>query len=173
MSWISTASGGRFYFDTEQVVKIEDIACALGNLCRFTGQVDEFYSIAEHSVHVSHLVPPEHQLCALLHDATEAFCNDLARPFKRTLPDYMAAEDRIWRKAVAPTFGLPATLPQCVKDADMAMLKLEVELLYPPHVARDLNLPGEAASAHLHLWTPKRARFFFMQRYKELTAAAA
>lgn len=170
MAYISTASGGKFFFGAEQVVKIEDVACALGNLCRFTGQIDDFYSIAEHSVHVSHIVPPEHALVGLLHDATEAFCNDLARPFKRTLPDYMAAEDRIWRKAVAPSFGLPAELPDCVKQADMAMLKAEVEHFYPPHVAAELNLPGEAAKVHLHLWSPRHARFFFMQRYKELTS---
>lgn len=47
MSYISTATGGRFYFDAEQVVKIEDIGCALSNLCRFTGQIWDFYSIAE------------------------------------------------------------------------------------------------------------------------------
>lgn len=172
MSYISTATGGRFYFDAEQIVKIEDIGCALSNLCRFTGQIWDFYSIAEHSWHTSYLVPPEHALCALLHDATEAYCNDLARPFKRMLPDYMAAEDRIWRKAVAPTFGLPAELPECVKQADMAMLKMEVNRLYPSHVAEELNLPGEPAPRALRLWAPKQARYFFMKRYEELTLAA-
>jgi hypothetical protein len=167
--WISTASGGRFYFKRKQKVDIGDIAVALSNICRFTGQIYDFYSVAEHSWHCSYLVPKVHALCALLHDGTEAYVNDLASPFKRTQPDYVAAEDFIWRGSIAHTFNLPQILPQCVKDADMAMLKAEVKRLYPPHVSEDLYLPGPIADVGLHLWTPAFARYHFMARFNELT----
>ena len=83
--FIPTASG--LHFDYRDImrneVKIEDIAHALSHLCRFGGHVPRFYSVAQHSVIVSHLVPPEHALGALLHDATEAFVQDVVRPVKR------------------------------------------------------------------------------------------
>ena len=89
MSWITTQSGKHFDFNNLSAadICIEDISCALSNLCRFTGHVQDFYSVAQHSVHVSYLVPPEFALEALLHDAAEAYCNDISAPRKRLLPD--------------------------------------------------------------------------------------
>lgn len=172
MSWIATATGGRFYFDerlSPEHVRFQDIAIALSNICRWTGQISNHYSVAEHSWHCSYLVPPQWALCALLHDATEGYCNDLARPLKRTLPDYMAAEDRIWREAIAPAFDLPEKLPDCVKAADTAMLKREAQQFYPKELADDIAIPGPAADVNLHMWDPYYSRFYFVRRYLELT----
>lgn len=170
--YISTVSGRRFYFDDIQQdsIVIEDIAHALGNLCRFTGQCAHFYSVAEHSVLVSYTVPRELALLGLLHDATEAYCADIARPLKRLLPDYQAVEQRIWH-AIARRFSLPLEMPSEIKAADMAMLKLEVTRLLPPHCAVELDLPGPTADVGLRCWDPCRARYAFMLRYNELTAA--
>ena len=171
--YISTVSGRRFYFDDIQQdsIQIEDIAHALSNLCRFTGQCFHFYSVAEHSVLVSYTVPRELALVGLLHDATEAYCADLARPLKRLLPDYQTVEARIW-SAIAQRFDLPEILPVEIKRADMAMLKLEVTKLLPPHCAIELDLPGETADVGLRCWDPCRARYAFMERYRELTNRA-
>ena len=170
-TYISTVSGKRFYFNapTRDMIDVQDIAHALGNLCRFTGQCREFYSVAEHSVLMSRLVPAHRALEALLHDATEAYCADLARPIKNTLPGYRAMEDRIWQ-AVAYKFDLPLQMSQEIKVWDMAMLKREVEVLLPPHCAVELNLPGHSADVNLHMWSPRHARFMFLQRYRELTS---
>lgn len=172
MSYISTVSGKQFHFGDHarmvEAIDIVDIAHALGNLCRFTGQCRRFYSVAEHSVHVSRMMPGDLALVGLLHDATEAYCADLARPLKQLVPDYRAVEDAIWL-AIAEKFGLPTSMPSLVKRADMAMLKLEVDHLLPPHCAVELDLPGDRATVGLHFWNPMYAKYAFLNTYKFLT----
>lgn len=174
MSYISTVSGRQFHFGDHarmvEAIELVDIAHALGNLCRFTGQCRRFYSVAEHSVHVSRIVPRELALLGLLHDATEAYCADLARPLKQLVPDYRAVEEAIWH-AVAEKFDLPAIMPSEIKQADMAMLKLEVDHLLPAHCAEELDLPGERANVGLRFWNPMYAKYAFMNEYKWLTSS--
>jgi len=88
-----TRSGNAFYpfnpFRSE--FSIEDIAEPLAKLPRFNGHTDGvFYSVAEHSVHVSRLVKRKGgdaraQLIALLHDAHEAFIGDIPAPLKKCM----------------------------------------------------------------------------------------
>lgn len=79
MSYIQTLSGKHFnYLDIQQDdIVIEDIATALSHICRFAGHLPEFYSVGQHSVLTSHLVPQEFALEALLHDAAEAYLQDI------------------------------------------------------------------------------------------------
>lgn len=66
-----------------QDILIEDIAHALSLICRFTGHVRHFYSVAQHCILVSSLLQnPRTQLAGLLHDGAEAYFNDLAGPTK-------------------------------------------------------------------------------------------
>lgn len=82
MSYIQTLSGKHFnYLDIQQDdIVIEDIATALSHICRFAGHLPEFYSVGQHSVLTSHLVPQEFALEALLHDAAEAYLQDIPSP---------------------------------------------------------------------------------------------
>jgi len=88
--WIETVSGKKFHFldPQDDEIDIEDIAYALANLCRFNGHCDRFYSVAEHSVFVSSLLPKELQLAGLLHDASEAYLPDVASPYKDNIRVY-------------------------------------------------------------------------------------
>lgn len=170
MSWITTQSGKHFDFNniSPDAICIEDIACALSNLCLFTGHVQDFYSVAQHSVHVSYLVPPEFALEALLHDAAEAYCNDIFAPLKQLLPDYRERIGSV-EKAIAGKFGLPAHMSAEVKEADLIMLATE---------RRDLDLDDgtpwpvlegvEPAAFLLSPLNPRQSRVLFLQRFYDL-----
>lgn len=79
MSFIKTFSGKHFYYDriNKDDIDINDIAVSLSNICRFAGHLSHFYSVAQHAVLCSQLVPQEFAFEALMHDATEAYCQDI------------------------------------------------------------------------------------------------
>lgn len=168
---ILTASGISLHLTDprpEQIC-IADIAHALAHLCRFTGHTRVFYSVAQHSVHASYLVPPEHALAALLHDAAEAYIGDVATPLKALLPDYHAIERRM-EATVRAAFGLPAQLPDCVKLADLTLLATERRDLMPDTPEEWLSIKGLVPlSGRLIPLKPPVAQTLFLQRFADLT----
>lgn len=168
---IITFTGQRFWplQPEAQEVNIVDIAHALANQCRFTGHVTRFYSVAQHSVHVSELVPPEDALWGLLHDATEAYLIDLARPVKYQMPTYQIAEARL-EGVIAQAFGLPLPIPKSVKAADNVMLNTERRDLMN-NVAFDFATvqTTDMLNRRLTPWNPHTAKLAFLDRYRELT----
>lgn len=73
-------------------ISIDVIANSLSKLCRYTGNPRVFYSVAEHSVHLSHVVPKHLRRAAMLHDAPEEWVADLPHPVKVQCPQYSAVE---------------------------------------------------------------------------------
>lgn len=124
-SWIQTYTGKRFDpFDIEPMrdICIEDIAHALALTNRFTGHTPKPYSVAQHSVLVASLLPPELKLWGLLHDAPEAYFADISRPVKqhvnRTCSNILSSIELHLMHAVCERFGLPFAEPVRVKHAD-------------------------------------------------------
>lgn len=103
---------------------IEDIAHGLANTARFAGQLEKFYSVAQHSFYVAINVSKENQLAALLHDASEAYLGDMPSPFKKMLPDYKHHEDRLM-KVIAEKFGFEFPLNKEIKEMDSKFLQHE------------------------------------------------
>lgn len=126
MTWIMTRSGRHFDLlnprSTE--IKIDDIATGLSNICRFTGQLPCFYSVAQHCVMSSHIVHERFALEALLHDAQEAYVGDMSTPLKSMLPGYKEIEDKI-ESVIRSMLRLPSKQSPEVKQADLKMLATE------------------------------------------------
>jgi uncharacterized protein len=169
--WIQLASGRQFWplDPRHHEIEIRDIAHALARQCRFTGHVRYFYSVAEHSVHVSYVCDPGDALHALLHDGSEAYLVDLPRPLKR-LPEfrvYLEIEARL-QAMIFECFGLSPEMPRSVKDADDAQLDTEACALMAP-LHPDFKLTGKRGGIHPELWTPEQAESRFLKRFHELT----
>lgn len=131
---ITTRSGR--YLDlthpSPDAIDPDDIAHALGAICRFSGQTRAFYSVAEHSLLVASMVPPECRRRALLHDATEAYLQDLPAPVKALVPGYGEIEARVWA-AIATRFELPerdALADPLIKEADLTAARIEMRDLF-------------------------------------------
>jgi len=176
MSWLLTYTGKRFDLVDPRPddVNIIDIAHALANLSRFTGHARSFYSVAQHCVLGSFIVPIELARAFLLHDATEAFVGDVAAPLKGLLPEYQAIEARI-AGVIHSALGVPpaAAADAKIKRADLVMLATERRDLMAADTAPWLCLAGiEPLARPIHAWTPSRAKAAFLQRYIELTELA-
>ncbi len=104
-------------------IDIEDIAIGLSNKARFNGQIDFFYSVAQHSVHVSDLIRcpmPEVRLTALLHDAAEYVLGDLNTLLKPLFPAFRVLESRV-QMQIHRHFGLePETSEFLHKEIKLA-----------------------------------------------------
>jgi uncharacterized protein len=171
---ILIANGRYFNFlELEQnEFSVSDIAHALSHLCRYTGHTRRFYSVAQHSFMVSMIVPPEHALAGLLHDAAEAFLGDVSKPLKDLLPDYQALEKRV-EASVFARFGLPAELPECVKTADRVMLATEQRDLMPAHDDTWATTKGvQPLAMSIEPWNPDVARATFTRRFLQLYVGA-
>ena len=173
MSWILTRSGRKFDLanPTADMVAPTDIAHSLSMQCRFNGHTSQFYSVAQHCCLVAELVPAEHQLAALLHDATEAYVGDLVRPLKEGMREfYDAVERRVWI-AICQRFDLDPILPDCVKHADLVALATEKRDLMPEHPEPWPCLAGiEPIPQSIDPWQPSQAAIHYHGRLLELLA---
>lgn len=171
--WIQTRSGVKLYLldARPEDFRIEDIAHALANLCRFTGHVSTFYSVAEHSVRVARSLrdfTPLTQYTGLMHDASEAYLNDMARPFKR-LPQFQAyreAEASLMAQ-LAARFRFLDPLPVPVKEADNLLLATEARDLMAP-VIDDWHRRHPMHARRIRPWTPRKAKREFLNLFYTL-----
>lgn len=167
---ICTVEGDEVHFLRPELNRysIKAIAHSLSNLCRFTGHTSEFYSVAQHCVIVSRVVPPEHALAGLLHEIEEPYLNDLSGPLKSLLPFYKWMGRRI-HAAALPRFGLAPVLPPCVKLADAIVLSTERRDLMPPITWSAAWDKAQPLDEVIHPLPPAEAREQFLRRYRELT----
>ena len=150
---------------------IEDIAAALSNVCRFSGHLPHFYSVAQHCVNASLIAPEGHQFDALMHDTAEAFTNDLPTPLKFHFPVFKELEVQI-EMAMSLKFGFAYPLSPEIKLVDLQMLALEKRYVkQDPHhwpLLDGVEYEHHVGVVDLSSWHPTYARHRFLQRYQEL-----
>lgn len=179
--WISLLSGGKFNYNKpeESDVTIEDIASATSNICRFSGHLPRFYSVAQHLVNTSRIVAPEFAFTALMHDTAEAFTNDLPTPLKWALPIFKELEVKI-ESAMGNKFGFQFPYPPEIKEADTIMLLLEKRYVkedkskWPAYEDIEQKIIRNKVkylnTVVLESWQPRRAKREFLERFYELKA---
>lgn len=165
-------SGSYFDFEAPEssAFTIEDIAHGLSMICRFAGQCGRFYSVAQHSVHVSEIVPPEHAYQGLMHDAPEAFVGDMAKPLKVMLPEYSVIEKRV-EAAVFRRFNVAAPLHPSIKEADVVMLVTEQRQLMKNRDDWLYTRGRTPLDFEIPAWTPGQAKSRFLKRFHALVTS--
>ncbi len=172
--WLETYTGKTFHFTNpaQEEIDIEDIAHALGKLCRYGGHTRRFFSVAEHSVRVAQWVAGvtrNTQLAfeALLHDATEAYLVDVPRPVKSHLPGYKVLEDNL-EKAIALKFGLRLPKNPIIYEADYRIIADE----RAQAMGKSCNLwsydSSEPLGVTIMFWTPEEAPKMFLRYFHDL-----
>lgn len=183
--WIVLASGETFWPTIPAgPVLVSDIAAALSKICRFTGHTSAFYSVAQHSCYVARLVKckvycPKAALQALVHDASEAYLADIARPVKQTkgFERYCILESRlmghIWREL---EIDIDKDDQEAVLEADQKIVTNEA-MWFMPTIPEgweirpgytDAELRAAGLPAGADPWLPQVAEHRFLDLYYEL-----
>lgn len=170
-AWIQTYTGRRFTptNPNPESIVIQDIAHALSMLCRFGGHSKEFYSVAQHSVAVSHLCDEDDALWGLLHDASEAYLVDIPSPLKNSdkFKEYVNLESLVMH-AVCTRFSLDKKEPISVRKADKVALGIEANTLMSP-LREDWKYTAKIPSFKVEPLGQKDAKQLFLDRFFELT----
>ena len=161
---------------TPDMISIRDIAHAGSQLCRWTGHTKFHYSIAQHELLGSYLVPEENALEFLLHDAAESYVNDMSRPLKHMSDcgtHYRPIEDHI-QSLIREQFGLPQNQSAIIHEVDNMMLEAERQQLMNGGVElNDLETvcinTRAAAKVEIIKMVPEVVEYSFLERFKKLT----
>lgn len=179
--YVSTYTGGRLHLDTinHHEITTEVLAHHLALVNRWNGSTKEPYSVAQHSLWVASIVPPDLRLAALLHDASEAYIQDLSRTVKSFIAErgsgYADLEARIML-GVGRAYGLDDPkkpgeawwLHSTIKRADDAVLLAEARdlLVHTPDWAVE-RIPSEAMRDTIVPFTWQEAKRNFAQAIKD------
>lgn len=174
VGWIETYSQ-KFFFYLEknpENISIDDIAQGLSNLCRFAGQVKEFYSVAQHSCIICDYAPEHLKLIGLLHDGAEAYISDIPRPVKGIIPQIKELEVTI-QMQIAEKFGLSFPYSGQIDVLDAQLMLAEAQQLFNHRVSWWIEGLDPLNILIGKCWEPKKAKNEFMSRFINLTKIKA
>ncbi len=179
-NWMHTSLGNKFFPADPQPeeVFIEDIANGLALDCRYAGQgrTDRFYSVAEHSIHMTSYAwdlgwPAPALLATLLHDAAEAYINDLPRATKMAVGQGYALLEFNLQRIIERKFEILSVSYNwkgMIKNLDRRIVPVEKAAImeYPQPWAHDIfnPLPGVT----IECWSPTEAKERFLRVFNTL-----
>mgnify|MGYP002621229423 CR=1 FL=1 len=164
-------------------IHIDDITHGLSNICRWHGQTNRFYSVAQHSVLLSMIVPTHMALtvegltyyeqvnlakAALLHDAAEAYTGDIPSPIKDMMPDFVEIIEMPLLEAIFERFELSTELLKYITPYDKAICANEAEALFRNVLPSELAGVQPIEGLIIDPLPPLEARRLFYQRFKDL-----
>ena len=165
MTWITTAAGNEVSLLHPQpgCINLRTIAHHLSLINRFTGATCRPYSVAEHSLLVCKIAEREFnldvhgQFAALMHDAHEAFVNDLASPVKDEIGATWHTLEGRFARVIRNGFALNvanATHAKAIKQADLMALATERAQLLPASTTPWPVLTGVQPVTWVNLMSP-------------------
>lgn len=160
-----TADGNIINPLAPEPVTVEEVAHVLSQFCRYGGHCPSFYSVGQHSILVSLLVPQEGDMpfWGLMHDAHEAYFGDWPKPVKNAVPGLKIVEDQV-EAHVRTALEIAQHLPPGIKKADLEALAIEMRWLWVRSVPTNpVHAAALAAVAHLSMPATKAA---FLERYQ-------
>lgn len=153
---------------TADMIDLEDIASALSHVCRFGGQVNQFYSVAQHSVLVSYLCDAKYAMHGLLHDASEAYIGDVIKPLKNILGDVYEDIETKFTYAIFDKFNLDPSGLKNVEKADKLALQIEHDYLRGVDFSDNFNRTLKSHGLISGAWSSFTSRTSFIGRYADI-----
>ena len=170
---IETSTGIMFDIlnPTPDMINIEDIAHAGSQMNRFTGHCRFPYPVTQHERLGSYLVPEEHALRFLLHDASESYISDMNRPLK-----HFTAAGHEYRLIEAPLqemiyakFGIFGPDPECIHEIDNQMLYAEkAQLMAGAEWTHTWSKDRKAADVQLFELSFRENKWRYLKRFYQL-----
>ena len=179
--WMATSLGGKFYpadLRPEEIF-ISDIANGLALDCRYAGQgrIDRFYSVAEHSYHMSKYAEDVNRMGAtlamavLLHDAAEAYLNDIARAAKRAIGTGYVDIERPLEQMILEKYGAWSSsvdYTKYIKSLDCQIVPLEKEAIMRHYQKWAFDNFAPLDGVVIYCWEPEHAKRMFLEQYTHL-----
>lgn len=144
------------------------IARSLSHICRWCGDVDRFFSVAQHAVVMSHIAEQAREnardlaYATLHHDDPESIVGDHRGPMKVAMgPTFRAPEDRIQR-AMAQRFGFPETTCDRIHFIDRKIREDERRNFLP------WCYEGGGYGIKMRSWSPFVGRSAYLVRHNDL-----
>jgi hypothetical protein len=128
------------------------IANSISKICRFNGQLPEFYSVAEHCVLVSRIANEDSKKMALMHDAAESIVGDMISPIKNIFPDFIEIEI-MWLEMLVNLYNIPITekIGHHVKEIDKELSFIEISHFYKNDPCEDIKCLDHKSAYNLFL----------------------
>lgn len=149
---------------TADMFTLNDIATGLSNICRFGGQLPRFYSVAQHSILVCELAPPELKREALMHDATEAYLGDMIKPLKVIVGDAYTDVEQRFTIVISDKYNLDAGKLLAIKQFDKQALEIEHEYFF----LKSKKKWDAAFQQNNRVWSNRTAKHLFIKYFHEL-----
>lgn len=162
----------------EQICLV-DIAVGLAEAPRFGGQINRHYSVAEHSVRVADSLQQISyglQIYGLLHDAHEAYTNDITAPMKHVLelaaPGVIRDLQGRLDVAIADHFGLEPLnefqLADIKRADDLVLFREAAGLKYSHGIGEHWGNDTYYEPLAAYGWSRDEAERRFIESYERL-----